>query len=103
MAYDADFISSQRSEISTPNLYSLFMKGNPQTPNNSLIEESGKSELGFLTYFNAAEILISLLYAWDFDPQLDMMCKNVLGLSNPKFPLSLGLISRKGNHFSIHA
>jgi len=43
-----------------------------------------------------AQLLLSLLHAWDMDPDLDRVCETKLGLLRPMLPVSFGVISKGG-------
>lgn len=46
-----------------------------------------------------AQLLMSLLYAWGLDLEIDKICEAKLGLLRPMIPVSFGVIS-KGGKFS---
>jgi len=46
-----------------------------------------------------AQLLMSLLYAWNLDSEADKICETKLGLLRPMSPVSFGVIS-KGGEFS---
>ncbi|VVC26686.1 Hypothetical protein CINCED_3A013205 [Cinara cedri] len=43
-----------------------------------------------------AQLLMSLLYAWGLDFEIDKICENKLGLLRPMIPVSFGVISKGG-------
>ncbi|XP_050439135.1 WD repeat-containing protein 7 isoform X2 [Adelges cooleyi] len=43
-----------------------------------------------------AQLLMSLLYAWGLDPDVDKICEAKLGLLRPMIPVSFGVISKGG-------
>lgn len=43
-----------------------------------------------------AQLLLSLLHAWELDPDLDRLCEVTLGLLRPMVPVSFGVISKGG-------
>lgn len=43
-----------------------------------------------------AQLLMSLLYAWGLDPDVDKICESKLGLLRPMVPVSFGVISKGG-------
>lgn len=47
-----------------------------------------------------AQLILSILHAWELDSDLDRVCSAKLGLLKPKVPLCFGLISREG-HLSL--
>ena len=44
-----------------------------------------------------AQLLLSCLYAWKQDSDLDQLCRRKLGLLTPRRPLQFGLMSRTGH------
>jgi len=43
-----------------------------------------------------AQLLMSLLYAWGLDFEVDKICETKLGLLRPMIPVSFGVISKGG-------
>lgn len=43
-----------------------------------------------------AQLLMSLLYAWGLDFEIDKICETKLGLLRPMIPVSFGVISKGG-------
>ncbi|XP_076178195.1 WD repeat-containing protein Rbcn-3B isoform X2 [Ptiloglossa arizonensis] len=43
-----------------------------------------------------AQLILSLLHAWDMDPDLDRVCEGKLGLLRPIVPVSFGVLSKRG-------
>lgn len=43
-----------------------------------------------------AQLLMSLLYAWGLDSEIDKICETKLGLLRPMIPVSFGVISKGG-------
>lgn len=48
-----------------------------------------------------AQLLLSLLYAWGLDLEIDKICEVKLGLLRPMIPVSFGVVSKGGNYLSI--
>lgn len=48
-----------------------------------------------------AQLLMSLVYAWGLDPEIDKICESKLGLLRPISPVSFGVIS-KGKFLFIY-
>lgn len=45
-----------------------------------------------------AQLLMSLLYAWGLDFEIDKICETRLGLLRPMIPVSFGVISKGGGY-----
>jgi len=48
-----------------------------------------------------AQLLMSLLYAWNLDSEVDNICETKLGLLHPMIPVSFGVISKGGKFYHI--
>jgi hypothetical protein len=66
-------------------------------------QEPGKSQkqIAFATEgismaVEVAQLLVSLLYAWGLDPDMDRLCVEKLGMLQPKQAVNYGIISKSG-------
>uniref|UniRef100_A0A0N4ZTC0 WD_REPEATS_REGION domain-containing protein n=1 Tax=Parastrongyloides trichosuri TaxID=131310 RepID=A0A0N4ZTC0_PARTI len=56
----------------------------------------------FNVYIDTANFLISVLYAWNIDVDLDDKVNSMLNLYKPKYPLNYGIISRNHEFMSLY-
>ena len=52
--------------------------------------------IGWSATMEISQLLLSLLHGWSLDEDLDLVCRERLGLSTPKSRICFGLLSRSG-------
>ncbi|XP_049847123.1 WD repeat-containing protein 7 isoform X2 [Schistocerca gregaria] len=77
-------------------------KGGTENGNETSSKTKPRAVAGLETNITmeTAQLLLSLMHAWDMDPDLDKVCEKKLGLLRPMVPVSFGVLS-KGGHMSL--
>jgi hypothetical protein len=86
----------------------LFPNLSKKTANSGNVNDSGQDDNSSLdspfnkipdisSFIEIARMLVSLIYAWGLDKNLDEICLTTLRLVRPNIPLCFGVISKKRN------
>lgn len=83
---------SKRFDINLQQNQNLNNFKSISTNNNSNTKWHIESSL----YLDVSRLLLSLIYGWNLDKNLDIICLKNLKLLKPKIPICYGIISKKG-------
>ena len=98
---DAGRATPLRTDAKPPDWKSSVIPG--AALNSALAADSTKSQkhIAFATEgvsmaMEVAQLLMSVLYAWGLDPEMDKICVEKLGMLQPKQAVNYGLMSKSG-------
>ncbi|GAV02423.1 hypothetical protein RvY_12991-2 [Ramazzottius varieornatus] len=90
-----------RTDVKLPDWKSSVIPG--AASNSALTADSAKTQkhIAFATEgvsmaMEVAQLLMSVLYAWGLDPEMDKICVEKLGMLQPKQAVNYGLMSKSG-------
>ncbi|CEF62967.1 Rabconnectin-3B [Strongyloides ratti] len=105
LAMDKEFNKTKKKENTnesteiTPIQKRISLGSNKGSGTNKKFDTSLEN---FNVYIDTANLLISLLHAWNVDLDLDEKIISTLNLHKPKYPINYGIISRNHSFVSLY-